>query len=87
MLKEHLAINGVLEIAIRDGDDDFQNVAAKMGFVPTQDKEVDAVFPIDVDKIEYKMPEGFTISSMADTCDLFKYGQVLWKGFNKETEQ
>jgi len=84
--KERLVANGVLEIAIRDGDDEFQNVAAKMGFAPTQDKEGDAIFPIDVDKIEYKLPEGFTITSMADTYDLFKYGQVLWRGFNHEAK-
>jgi len=32
------------------------------------------------------LPDGFTITSMADTYDLFKYGQVLWKGFNHEAK-
>ena len=82
--KENLAMNGVLEIAIRDGDEEFQNTAAKMGFVPTQDKECDSMFPIDVDKIDYTLPEGFTITSMKENYDLIKYGQVLWKGFNHE---
>ena len=39
-----------MEIAIRDGNEEFQDVAAKMGFVPTQENEVDAVFPIEVEK-------------------------------------
>ena len=84
--RDNLSVDGVLDIAIRDGNDEFQNVAAKMGFVPTQDNEVDAVFPIEVDKIKYGLPEGFAITSMADTYDLYKYGQVLWKGFDHEAK-
>ena len=32
----------------------------------------------------YTLPEGFRVTSMKETYDLFKYGQVLWRGFNHE---
>ena len=78
--------NGKFAILIRDGDEAFQSAASEMGYFPTQQKDCDAVFPIYVDKIHYKLPEGFTITSMAETFDLYKYGQVLWKGFNHEAD-
>jgi len=55
-----------------------------MGYIPTQKKDCDAVFYIDTDRIYYSLPDGFSITSMKDTFDLYQYGQVLWKGFNHE---
>ena len=77
------------DVLILDGDLETQDIAARNGFRSTQDKEWDAVYIIgenagDCDKIHYKLPDGFTITSMAETYDLYKYGQVLWKGFNHE---
>jgi len=82
--QEFLSKDGALKILIRDSDFVLQDTVAGMGFVPTQHKDYDALFPIDVDQIHYTLPEGFTITSMAETYDLYKYGQVLWKGFNHE---
>jgi GNAT superfamily N-acetyltransferase len=49
-------------------------------------KECDAIYPLDdLSEIQYMLPEGFSITSMSDTYDLFQYGQVLWKGFDNET--
>jgi GNAT superfamily N-acetyltransferase len=82
--KNALAKDGKFKVSILDGDIDIQETAMRNGLYPTQDKECDAIYPIDIDKIHYTLPEGFTITSMADTYDLYKYGQVLWKGFNHE---
>ena len=83
--KTNLAKDDKFRVLILDGDTKMQNTAAHHGFIPTQNKECDAVFPIDDwEKIHYSLPEGFTITSMADTYDLYKYGQALWKGFNHE---
>jgi GNAT superfamily N-acetyltransferase len=81
---KHFTEDGVSKICVRDGNLAFQDAAAHMGFIPTQSKECDAVYPIDLDTISYTLPEGFTITDMAETYDLYKYGQVLWKGFNHE---
>jgi GNAT superfamily N-acetyltransferase len=82
--KDALAKNGKFQVIILDGDVDIQEIAMRNGFYPTQEKDCDAIYPIDIDKIHYALPEGFTITSMADTYDLYKYGQVLWKGFDHE---
>jgi len=83
--KEALAKDGSFRALILDGDLAFQDIAAEQGFYPTQDKECDAVYPIgDLSKIRYELPNGFTVTSMKDTFDLYKYGQALWKGFNHE---
>lgn len=76
---------GNYQALINDSDIEFQNIASDYGFVPTQDREFDAMFPIfDPDAIKYSLPDGFKITSMADDYDLYKYRQVLWKGFNHE---
>ena len=82
--KGTLAKDDKFQVSILDGDMDIQEAAMRNGFYPTQDKECDAIYPIDIDKIHYTLPEGFTITSMAETYDLYKYGKVLWKGFNHE---
>ncbi|MCL2704451.1 MAG: GNAT family N-acetyltransferase [Defluviitaleaceae bacterium] len=82
--KGALAKDGKFKTLILDGDMEMHEIAENYGFYPTQDKEQDAVYPIDLAKIHYTLPEGFKITSMAETYDLYKYGQVLWKGFNHE---
>ena len=82
--KGALAKDGKFQVLILDGDMEMQDIADQNGFFPAQEKECDAIYPIDADKIRYTLPEGFTVTSMADTYDLCRYGQVLWKGFNHE---
>ena len=82
--RKHFAKDGTVKLCILDGDDAFQNTASDLGFLPTQSKDCIAVFPIDTDKISYTLPAGFTVTDMSETYDLYKYGQVLWKGFNHE---
>jgi len=82
--KDALAKDGKCKALILDGDMELQSAAARNGLHPTQDKEYDAIYPIDIDAIHYALPEGFTITSMAETYDLYQYGQVLWKGFDHE---
>jgi ribosomal protein S18 acetylase RimI-like enzyme len=71
-------------VTIDDHDDFFQQIAADHGFVATPNKESDAVFYTDRTSVEYSLPPGYRVVSMADDLDLFKYGQVLWKGFDHE---
>lgn len=84
--KEHLKAPDKFGIVISDEDEEFQRIAAKLGFVGTASKESDAIFRVDETSMAYELPEGFTITSMKDTYDLFQYGQVLWKGFNHELD-
>ncbi len=82
--KEALAKEGKFRALILDGDCLMQDVVARHGFIATQKKECDAIYPIMGNSIRYALPEGFHITSMGETYDLRKYMQVLWKGFNHE---
>jgi hypothetical protein len=82
--KENLAKDGKFRVLILEGDFETQNIAVENGFYPTQEKECDAIYPINLEKLKYALPDGFKITSFNEDFDLFKYGQALWKGFNHE---
>lgn len=84
--KDNLSKDGEFGITIADTDLKFQDIAARLGFRATVDKESDAVFYLDKTSTEYHLPEGFHITSMKETFDLYQYGRVLWKGFNHELD-
>ena len=71
---------------ISDLDCEFQNIASELGYIPTQEKETDSVYPIETENITYTIPDGFKVFSMNDNYDIYKYGEVLWKGFNHELD-
>ena len=83
--RENLRRDGKFRLLVWDADPAFQETAALEGFVPTPDKEYDAVFPLHKPAdIRYTLPEGFCVRGMDEGFDVEKYGQVLWKGFNHE---
>ena len=71
-------------VVISDKDLAFQDIAANLGFVATEQKESDAIFYLDKSSTAYELPEGFRITTMQETYDLYQYKRVLWKGFNHE---
>lgn len=73
---------GELKVLINDTDREFQKIAAECGYKPTRDTETASVMDIDVEKIRYSLPPGFSIHSLADEADLYKLNRVLWRGFN-----
>jgi GNAT superfamily N-acetyltransferase len=85
--KSNLAKDGKFRVLILDGDLEMQDTAVKNGFFPTQDREWDAFYPIELENIKYELPKGFQITSFKDNFDLYKYGQALWKGFNNEMKE
>ena len=82
--KENMAKDGKFRVLILEGDLEMQDIAFVNGFYPTQEKECDAIYPINIEKIQYTLPDGFRITSFKDEYDIYKYGQALWKGFNHE---
>lgn len=79
-----MAKDGKCRVIIKDSDKELQEIAVCNGFIATQDKDCDSVISIDLSQISYSLPDGFSITSMAETYDINKYGQVLWKGFDHE---
>jgi len=82
--EEKLSKEGKFGVVISDRDYKFQDIAAELGFIAATDKENDAIFYIDKSSTGYSLPEGFHITSMEETFDLYQYLRVLWKGFNHE---
>lgn len=82
--QKELAQKDQFKVNIGDDDLAFQDIAAELGFVATDNKESDAAFYTDRTSSEYELPEGYHITSMRDTFDLYQYRRVLWKGFNHE---
>lgn len=82
--KDNLSKDGKFGVLIKDTDLEFQDIAAGLGFVATQDKESDSFFYLDKTSTAYDLPEGFHITTMKETFDLYQYRRVLWKGFNHE---
>ena len=85
--KANLSKDGEFRVLILDGDLEMQSIAVRNGFYATQNREWDAIYPIDLEKIKYELPMGFQITSFKDNFDLYKYGQALWKGFNHEMKE
>jgi ribosomal protein S18 acetylase RimI-like enzyme len=82
--KYKLSKDGEFGVVITDTDLEFQDIAANLGFRGTEQKENDVIFYLDKTSTEYNLPEGFHITSMKETFDLYQYRRVLWKGFNHE---
>jgi len=84
--KENLDKDGKFGVVISDDDLSFQDIAAKLGFCATPEKENDAIFYLDKTETSYQLPEGFYITDMKDNYDPYQYLRVLWKGFNHELD-
>lgn len=82
--KDNLSKDGKFGVIIRDTDLEFQDIASELGFVATQEREFDSFFYLDKTSTAYNLPEGFHITTMKETFDLYQYRRVLWKGFNHE---
>lgn len=82
--QDNLSKDGEFQVVIADTDLEFQDIAAGLSYIATDQKECDAVFYLDKTPNSYALPEGFRITTLKDTYDLYQYKRVLWKGFNHE---
>lgn len=71
-------------ILIRDTEEEYQEVVAGLGFVASEDTESDAVFYPEKTPMVYSLPPGYRLTTLQEDYDLYKYGRVLWRGFNHE---
>lgn len=83
--KEKLSDKGALRIIINDQDREFKNAAERNGFKPTNDKQYVAKLDLAFD-LNYSLPEGFHMVSMADNWDFYQYNRIMWRGFNHDGE-
>lgn len=81
---DNLSKDGVLNALINDNDREFQRVALKHGFHPTQqEKEYIAILDVDSDLL-YALPKGYKIINMSDEWKRYQNDRCLWRGFNHE---
>lgn len=72
-----LSVDGKFRALIPDIDVEFQLVASKNGFRPSESREYNSVYDIELDSINYDLPDGYTVSNLASGYDIRKYGRVL----------
>lgn len=77
-------MEGKSTVVISDQDLFFQGIAADLGYVATPGREYDAAFYLENISTAYDLPDGFRITTIKETYDLYQYLRVLWKGFNHE---
>jgi len=82
--QEHLKKDDQFKIVIPNHDIEFQSIAQDLGYFASNDSEHDAIIYADSNNFEYTLPEGLSITSMADGYNSYEYRKVLWKGFNHE---
>jgi len=81
-----LSKDGRVRALIADTDRAAQQYAKALGFCPTRDQEHNAAMNIDLSQIDYSLPTGYSVTSLADTFDMPAYNRVLWRGFDHEGE-
>jgi len=73
--------DGTFKALISNTDRGFQKIAASHGLVPSQDSEETAVLEI-TDDISYKLPDGFSVHSLADGYDENRLSNCKYRGFD-----
>lgn len=73
--------DGQVKVYINDNDRPMQQLARAHGLRPSQDKQPVSMMEITED-LHYSLPEGFTTVSLKEDDDIWKFGDVLFKGFN-----
>lgn len=88
--EEHLSAatdsGKALRIFINDRDEEFQGLAAEMGYARSDRFEAMSHFLIPDPFPEISVPDGFLLKSLADDNCLPKLTRVTWRGFNHGDE-
>lgn len=85
---QHLCIQDdqgdkVLKVMINQNDTEFENLIKTSGF---EEGPFDPTSVFMDASTDYTLPEGFSVTSLAEDNDLRKLNRVLWRGFNHEDE-
>lgn len=80
--RRELSVDGTMRALIPDTDAEFQAAASRMGFRRSAEGEPTSVHDLRPGTTDYRLPEGFTVTSLEGGCDIRKYHRVLWRGFD-----
>lgn len=71
-----------LGIHINDQDEEFQSVAAQMGYGKSEWSATMLHYPIPEPFPAISLPEGFALRSVADGRDIEQLAMAIWRGFD-----
>ena len=83
--EEAFGVDGRVQLLIRDGDLEVQTAALRQGYHAGQDGEQDAIHCLDPRDLDYRLPEGYRISTLGEEMRLHELGQLMWRSFNLES--
>ena len=86
-VKKNLHDNGTLTLMVPDLDKEYQKAAAIAGFIPTQERDTESIIQIETENLSYSLPEGFQITSMADSYDPAQFDRIMRRGFSNDMEE
>jgi len=85
--KNHLHDNGSLSLLVPDLDKGYQEAVAQAGFVLTQERDTESIITIGQNNLNYSLPEGFHITSMADNYNAVQYERIMRRGFSEDRDE
>jgi len=85
--QKHLHDRGRLSLLVPDLDKKYQNAVAKAGFVLTQERDTESIIVIGQNKLNYSLPEGFHVTSMADNYNAVQYERIMRRGFTEDRDE
>lgn len=79
--QQHLQKDELFQVLIADTDTVFQNIALQTGYVATEEKEYVSCMPARGRSLSFRLPDGFSITTLKDTFDLARYAALLHSRF------
>ncbi|MCV2392815.1 GNAT family N-acetyltransferase [Actinotalea sp. M2MS4P-6] len=80
-----LAVDGRVRVMVPDDDPGLAEIVASRGLVRTAGGEPNAVLELDAD-LEYSLPDGLGVQSLAEDWDLRAFHRLLHRGFDHPGE-
>lgn len=84
---QNLHHKGHVTFMIPDLCKPYQRAAARLGFLPSQDRDTESILEMEGADLGYTLPEGFRIVSLGENCDLIRLERILRRAFTDDTEE
>jgi len=85
--QKHLHDNGRLSLLVPDLDKEYQDAVANAGFLLTQERDTESIIVINQNNLNYNLPDGFHIASMADDYNAVQYERIMRRGFTENRDE
>lgn len=76
----HLRHDGAVRLMVPDSDRDLQRIAHARGLRATDGRDGNSVLDL-TEPLEYTLPDGYRVISLAEDGDTRRFNRLLWRGF------